>query len=179
MRRLFGPETRALPAHCSAPARWLSGDDERVLPLRNAAAYAVHPSHRNPEEICLERGDNATTVAWWNHWTLVTTWVGRGEKTIVGALADALPSIIGGRKVHYFVADTLAVVGYDMSLRQPTSAVLDDLKRSGMEELVVIASSPALRMLAFALGLAVVKRTRVFETREQAVDYCAKPPSVV
>ena len=150
-----------------------------MLPLRKAAAYAEHPLLRHPEEICLERGNNATTVSWWNRWTLVSTWAGRGEKTIVGALADALPTIVEGRHVHYFVADTLAVVGYDMSLRQPTSTVLNYLKRSGMEELVVIASSPALRMLAFALGLAVVKRTRVFETREQAVDYCAKHPGVV
>lgn len=150
-----------------------------MLPLRKAAAYAEHPLLRNSEDVCVERGNNATTVSWWNQWTLVTTWAGRGEKTIVSALADALPSIVAGRTVHYFVADTLAVVGYDMSLRQPTSTVLESLKRSGMQELVVIASSPALRMLAFALGLAVVKRTRVFETREQAIDYCGKPPGVV
>jgi hypothetical protein len=179
VRHFFGLLRGASRPIAALQLAGFSGDGHHVLPLRKAAAYAEHPLLRNSEEICLERGNNATTVSWWNQWTLVTTWVGRGEKTIVGALADELPSIVAGRMLHYFVADTLAVVGYDMSLRQPTSTVLDYLKRSGMQELVVIASNPALRMLAYALGLAVVKRTRVFETREQAIEHCAKPPGVV
>jgi hypothetical protein len=43
-----------------------------------------------------------------------------------------------------------------------------------MTELVVVAQLPALRMLAFGLGLIVRTRTRVFVTRQEADAYCQK-----
>jgi hypothetical protein len=147
-----------------------------VLPLRKTSAFVQQSALFGPDEIVVQAAENSARIAWIRPWALAVTWIGRGEQRIVDAVADALPSMLIGRTPHYFVCDTLAVRGYDMSVRQPAARVLGECKSAGMHDLVVVASNPALRMLAHALGLAVAKRTRVFESREQAVAYCATLP---
>lgn len=111
-------------------------------------------------------------LQWLNEWTLVIEWAGCGNFTVVSEALHQVRAALKLRPLRYLVCDTLNVTAYDADLRGPADVLLKESKARGMSELIVVARLPALRMLAFGLGLVVRTRTRVFVTREEAEAYC-------
>jgi hypothetical protein len=113
-------------------------------------------------------------LKWLNEWTLVIEWSGVGNFRVVSDALSEVRRVLKTRPLRYLICDTLRVTSYESDLRGPADALLKEAKARGMTELVVVAQLPALRMLAFGLGLIVRTRTRVFVTRQEADAYCQK-----
>jgi hypothetical protein len=114
----------------------------------------------------------AAQLNWLNEWTLVLHWSGSGNFQTVSNALIQVRAELKVRPLRYLVCDTLDVIDFDPSLRSPADALLKEAKGRGMKELIVVARLPALRMLAFGLGMVAGARTRVFLSRAEAEAYC-------
>jgi hypothetical protein len=114
----------------------------------------------------------SASLTWLNEWTLIIDWGGAGNFQSVSDALAAVRAELKVRPLRYLVCDTLNVIDFDPSLRGPADVLLKEAKARGMKELIVVARMPALRMLAFGLGMAAGSRTRVFLTRSEAEAYC-------
>ncbi|HEX2730869.1 MAG TPA: hypothetical protein VHM70_04660 [Polyangiaceae bacterium] len=114
----------------------------------------------------------SSKLVWLNEWTLIIEWYGQGNFDSVSEALAEVRATLKTRPLRFLVCDTLNVTDFDSNLRTPADALLKEAKTRGMSELVVVAQIPALRMLAFGLGLVVGTRTRVFVSRSEAENYC-------
>lgn len=106
-----------------------------------------------------ELGDLAR-VSWLNANTLNIEWLANGDRETVEFAHRRTEKLLDGRQLRFCISDTRRVSGFSPSVRQPAHEYLKFLKSHGLEEFIVVTNIPGLRMLAFALGVALgVKMT--------------------
>jgi hypothetical protein len=99
----------------------------------------------------VERQDDAICVGF----------TGVGDGADIAAVHAEVQRLQAQRLARFLVADTTLTRDYDLNVRGPSVAFLDEMKqRDWFELVVVIAPSSLVRMMASALGMAAGVRLR-------------------